>query len=154
QGHTMAKKTKNKASKTKNPKASNALWGGRFEGGPSAIMNAINVSIGFDQKLARQDIAGSMAHARMLGKQGILKPEEAKKILAGLTDIERQIKKGSFEFSEALEDVHMNIESALIKDIGAAGKKLHTARSRNDQVATDFRLWTREAFDFLDAKLQ
>jgi argininosuccinate lyase len=150
----MAKTMKKKASKTKNPKASNALWGGRFSRGTSAIMTAINASVSFDQKLACHDIAGSIAHAKMLGKQRILKPAEVTKIVKGLTAIEGQIKKGSFTFTEGLEDVHMNIESALTNAIGDAGKKLHTARSRNDQVATDFRLWTRDAFDFLDSKLQ
>jgi argininosuccinate lyase len=149
----MAKRKK-KASRTKNPKAGNALWGGRFSGRPSAIMNAINASVGFDQKLAKADIAGSIAHAKMLGKQRILRPVEVTKIVKGLTAIEGQIKRGRFTFSETLEDVHMNIESALTNAIGDAGKKLHTARSRNDQVATDFRLWTRDALDFTDSKLE
>jgi argininosuccinate lyase len=132
----------------------NALWGGRFAGGASAIMNAINASIGFDQKLAMHDIKGSLAHARMLGKQGILSADDVKKIEQGLEAIEKQIVAGQFQFDEKLEDVHMNIESRLTDAIGEAGKRLHTARSRNDQVATDFRLWTRDALDFLDGKLQ
>jgi len=133
---------------------SNALWGGRFAGGASAIMNAINASISFDQKLALHDIKGSLAHARMLGKQGILSADDVKKIEQGLSDIEKQVASGQFQFDDKLEDVHMNIESKLTEAIGDAGKRLHTARSRNDQVATDFRLWTRDALDFLDGKLQ
>jgi argininosuccinate lyase len=134
------------------PETQNSMWGGRYAAGPSAIMTAINNSIGFDQRLALQDIAGSLAHASMLGKKGILSADDVKKITDGLSAIQEQVKQGRFTFKDSLEDVHMNIESALTASIGDAGRRLHTGRSRNDQVATDFRLWTREAFDYLDAK--
>ncbi|TPW35720.1 argininosuccinate lyase [Oecophyllibacter saccharovorans] len=127
----------------------NPQWGGRFAEGPAAIMKEINASIGFDQLLWRQDIEGSLAHARMLQHVGLLTSEELIAIEAGLKDIGAEIENGTFPFSEALEDIHMNIESRLSERIGEAGKRLHTARSRNDQVATDFRLWVREAIDGL-----
>ena len=116
------------------------MWGGRFAGGPAAIMEQINASVGFDKRLAPQDIAGSKAHARMLAAVGILKPEDADKICAGLDTILSEFEAGSFTFSRELEDVHMNIEQRLKDAIGEAGGRLHTARSRNDQVATDFKL--------------
>ncbi|QHC36928.1 argininosuccinate lyase [Komagataeibacter xylinus] len=128
----------------------NAQWGGRFAGGPAAIMQDINASIGFDKALWRQDIAGSKAHAAMLAKTGIISDEDARAITEGLEQIGREIAAGTFEFSTALEDIHMNIEARLSDRIGEAGKRLHTARSRNDQVATDFRLWVRDAIDGLD----
>ncbi|AQU88506.1 argininosuccinate lyase [Komagataeibacter nataicola] len=128
----------------------NAQWGGRFAGGPAAIMQDINASIGFDRALWRQDIAGSKAHAAMLAKTGIISGEDARAITEGLDQIGREIAAGTFEFSTALEDIHMNIEARLSDRIGEAGKRLHTARSRNDQVATDFRLWVRDAIDGLD----
>ncbi|GBQ45585.1 argininosuccinate lyase [Komagataeibacter sucrofermentans] len=128
----------------------NAQWGGRFAGGPAAIMQDINASIGFDKALWRQDIAGSKAHAAMLAKTGIISGEDAKAITEGLDQIGREIAAGTFAFSTALEDIHMNIEARLSDRIGEAGKRLHTARSRNDQVATDFRLWVRDAIDGLE----
>ncbi|MBL7234977.1 MAG: argininosuccinate lyase [Komagataeibacter hansenii] len=128
----------------------NAQWGGRFAGGPAAIMQDINASIGFDQALWRQDIAGSKAHAAMLARTGIISDADARAITEGLDEIGREIAAGTFEFSTALEDIHMNIEARLSDRIGEAGKRLHTARSRNDQVATDFRLWVRDAIDGLD----
>ncbi len=145
---------KHKTSKEKSAGSRNRLWGGRFAAGPSAILRAINVSVGFDRTLALHDIRGSRAHARMLGRQGILPAPDVDRILAGLAAIEAQVKKNTFPFEDALEDVHMNIESRLFDAIGEAGKKLHTARSRNDQVATGFRLWTREALEHLDEKLK
>ncbi len=133
--------------------AANAQWGGRFAGGPSAIMQRINVSIGFDRALWRQDIDGSLAHARMLYAVGILTASDHDSIRDGLESIAADIEAARFEFDPALEDIHMNIEARLSERIGEAGKRLHTARSRNDQVATDFRLWVRDAIDALDAQL-
>jgi len=124
-------------------KASNAMWGGRFAAGPSAVMQAINASIGFDRKLYVQDIEGSIAHSRMLAKQGIISAADQAEIEKGLKAIRKEIEDGRFEFSEALEDIHMNVESRLATLIGAAAGRLHTARSRNDQVAVDFRMWVR-----------
>ncbi|MCS6933414.1 MAG: argininosuccinate lyase [Acetobacteraceae bacterium] len=134
--------------------ATNSSWGGRYAEGPSAIMQAINASIGFDRKLWRQDIEGSLAHAAMLAHVGILTREEEAAIRQGLSDIAAEIAEGRFAWSEALEDIHMNIEARLTERIGEAGKRLHTARSRNDQVATDLRLWVREAIDGLDGQLR
>ena len=128
-------------------------WGGRFAGGPSAIMQDINASIGFDRKLWRQDIRGSRAHAAMLAKIGVLSTEDGNAIATGLEQIATEIDAGRFAFDVALEDIHMNIEARLTDRIGEAGKRLHTARSRNDQVATDFRLWVRDAIDGLSAQL-
>jgi argininosuccinate lyase len=133
--------------------ATNASWGGRYAEGPSAIMQAINASIGFDRKMWRQDIEGSLAHAAMLAHVGILTAEEEAAIRKGLAEIAQEIAEGRFAFSEALEDIHMNIEARLTERIGEAGKRLHTARSRNDQVATDVRLWVRDAIDGLDAQI-
>ncbi|MFT8307481.1 argininosuccinate lyase [Acetobacter malorum] len=131
----------------------NMQWGGRFAGGPSQIMQAINASIGFDKAMWKQDIAGSLAHAAMLAHTGIISAEDEAAIREGLTAIGKDIEAGRFEFSEALEDIHMNIEARLSERIGEPGKRLHTARSRNDQVATDFRLWTRDALDGLDQQV-
>jgi len=128
-------------------------WGGRFAAGPSAIMQEINASIGFDQKLWRQDIRGSLAHAAMLAKIGLISGEDEASIREGLARIAVEIGQGNFPFAEALEDIHMNIEARLTDRIGEAGKRLHTARSRNDQVATDFRLWVRDAIDGLSAQI-
>lgn len=124
-------------------------WAGRFEQPTDAFVEAFTASVGFDHRLYRQDIAGSIAHARMLAHQGILDAEECDVIVAGLTRIGERISAGDFEWSEALEDVHMNIEAALTAEVGDAGKRLHTGRSRNDQVATDIRLWLREEIDTL-----
>src|SRR3954462_13925888 len=132
---------------------SNKMWGGRFTSGPDKIMEEINASIDFDRHLYRQDIAASKAHAEMLGKQGIIAADDAKKIAQGLDTILSEIEQGSFSFKRALEDIHMNVESRLVDLIGPAAGRLHTARSRNDQVATDFRLWTRDAIDALDRAL-
>jgi argininosuccinate lyase len=131
----------------------NQQWGGRFAAGPSVVMQEINASIGFDKKLWRQDIQGSLAHAAMLAKVGVIAPEDAQAIRGGLEAIAHEIATGTFPFSEALEDIHMNIEARLAERIGEPGKRLHTGRSRNDQVATDFRLWVREAIDGLAAQL-
>ena len=129
------------------------MWGGRFATGPDAIMEEINVSIGFDQRLFAQDIAGSKAHANMLASKGIIGAEDAEKIAAGLDTILSEIEAGTFEFSRALEDIHMNVESRLAALIGPSAGRLHTARSRNDQVATDFRLYVRDTIDTLDAQI-
>ncbi|MEQ9815405.1 MAG: argininosuccinate lyase [Azospirillaceae bacterium] len=132
----------------------NTLWGGRFAAGPSAIMEKINASIDFDRKLARQDIAGSKAHAAMLAAQGIITAEDAAAIHGGLDAVLADIEAGRFAFSTRLEDIHMNVESALAERIGAAAGRLHTARSRNDQVATDVRLYVRDALDRLEDGLK
>jgi argininosuccinate lyase len=125
----------------------NAMWGGRFAAGPDAIMEAINASIGFDQRLAKQDIEGSRAHAAMLAATGILSDSDVAAIREGLLTVLSEIEGGTFQFSTALEDIHMNVESRLKAIIGEPAGRLHTARSRNDQVATDFRLWVREQCD-------
>ncbi|WP_419728460.1 argininosuccinate lyase [Lichenicola sp.] len=135
------------------PAVANAQWGGRFAAGPAAIMQEINASIGFDQRLWRQDLRGSKAHARMLEQAGILDAVDAAAIRDGLDAIGAEIEAGRFVFETALEDIHMNIEARLSERIGEAGKRLHTARSRNDQVATDFRLWVRDAIDGIDAQV-
>jgi argininosuccinate lyase len=131
----------------------NKMWGGRFASGPDAIMEEINASIDVDRHLYRQDIAASKAHAAMLADRGIISRDDAKKIAHGLDTILSEIDGGKFKFKPALEDIHMNIESRLAELIGPAAGRLHTARSRNDQVATDFRLWVREAIDALDGAL-
>ncbi len=128
---------------------SNQMWGGRFEEKPSDIMEQINASIGIDRRMWRQDIRGSIAHATMLSNQGIITKDEAVQIVNGLNQIAEEIKSGNFEFKASLEDIHMNIEARLRELIGDVAGKLHTARSRNDQVATDFRMWTRDAIDEL-----
>jgi argininosuccinate lyase len=132
-------------------KSAQRTWGGRFSAGPADAVKAFTESVSFDWRLYHQDIAGSIAHAKGLAKAGLLTKAEAAKIERGLRSIEREIKAGKFKWDPACEDVHMNIEAALIRKIGAAGKKLHTARSRNDQVATDLRLWVYgTANDFTD----
>ena len=131
----------------------NKMWGGRFAQGPDAIMAEINASIDFDRRLFAQDIAGSKAHAAMLSKQGIISKSDAAEIRKGLDQVKAEIDAGDFKFSSALEDIHMNVESRLKDLIGDAAGRLHTARSRNDQVATDFRLFTRDAVDSLDPAL-
>jgi argininosuccinate lyase len=133
--------------------AANPQWGGRFAAGPSAVMQAINNSIGFDHKLWRQDIRGSLAHAAMLARIGIISAEDEQSIRDGLGAIAHEIETGRFPFDAALEDIHMNIEARLTDRIGEAGRRLHTARSRNDQVAVDFRLWVRDASDGLAAQI-
>ncbi len=132
---------------TDTTKAANAMWGGRFADGPDAIMEAINASIGFDQRLARQDIEGSRAHAAMLAATGIISDKDAGAIREGLLTVLSEIETGTFEFSADLEDIHMNVEARLKELIGEPAGRLHTARSRNDQVATDFRLWVRDQAD-------
>jgi argininosuccinate lyase len=130
------------------------MWGGRFEDKPSDIMQQINVSIGVDKRLWRHDIAGSKAHAEMLGKQGIIPKTDADKIIKGLIQVEKEIESGKFTFRDEYEDIHMNVEARLKEIIGEAAGRLHTARSRNDQVATDFRLWTRDAAADIIAKIE
>jgi argininosuccinate lyase len=132
---------------------SNKMWGGRFGASPDAVMEEINASIDFDRHLFRQDIAASKAHAAMLAKQGIIPADDARKIAHGLDTILSEIEAGKFEFKRALEDIHMNVESRLAELIGPAAGRLHTARSRNDQVATDFRLWVRATLDAIDMAL-
>jgi argininosuccinate lyase len=131
----------------------NAQWGGRFARGPSVIMQDINASIGFDRKMWRQDIRGSLAHAAMLARAGVIADTDEAAIRDGLGQIAAEIDAGRFPFTEALEDIHMNIEARLVERVGEPGKRLHPARSRNDQVATDFRLWVRDSIDGLDAQL-
>ena len=134
------------------------MWGGRFAAGPDAIMEAINASIGFDKRLARQDIDGSRAHAAMLAQQGIVSDKDAEAIREGLLTVLSEIEGGNFAFSTALEDIHMNVEARLKEIVGEPAGRLHTARSRNDQVATDFKLWVRDqmdaAIDGLEALMQ
>ncbi len=127
--------------------SANSMWGGRFSDGPDAIMEAINASIGFDQRLAPQDITGSRAHAAMLADCGIISAADANAIDAGLVQVMDEITRGDFTFSAALEDIHMNVEARLREIIGTPAGRLHTARSRNDQVALDFRLWVRDQCD-------
>ena len=134
-------------------KGKSAIWGGRFAGGPSQLMQDINASISYDQKLYRQDIAGSKAHATMLADTGIISQDDKDAIHRGLDQIEGEIAAGEFAFSEVLEDIHMNIETRLAELVGDAARRLHTARSRNDQVATDIRLWMRAQIDEIDAAL-
>jgi argininosuccinate lyase len=131
----------------KSPVAANTMWGGRFAAGPDAIMTAINASISFDKRLYAQDIRGSQAHAAMLAATGILTDSDAKAIREGLLTVLSEIEGGTFQFSEALEDIHMNVEARLKEIIGEPAGRLHTARSRNDQAVTDFRLWVRDQCD-------
>jgi argininosuccinate lyase len=131
----------------------NKMWGGRFGASQDAIMADINVSIDVDRQLYRQDVAASKAHAGMLAKRGIISAKDAKQIVHGLDTILSEIERGKFRFKRALEDIHMNVEARLGELIGAAAGRLHTARSRNDQVATDFRLWVRDAIDDIDQQL-
>ncbi|PHP27814.1 argininosuccinate lyase [Limimaricola cinnabarinus] len=134
--------------------SSNAMWGGRFAAGPDAIMEAINASIGYDRRLAPQDIEGSRAHAAMLAAQGIIEAKDAEEIRKGLLTVLSEIEEGRFEFSTALEDIHMNVEARLKQLIGEPAGRLHTGRSRNDQVATDLRLWVRDQCDAADDALK
>ena len=131
-----------------------AMWGGRFEGGPSAIMQRINASIDFDKRLYAQDIRGSKAHCRMLMRTGVLGHVDGEAILAGLDAVMQEIEAGRFQFRHDLEDIHMNVEARLAEIVGAPAGRLHTARSRNDQVATDFRLWVRDALDGMNGALE
>ena len=132
---------------------SNKMWGGRFDSGPAAIMGEITPSIDFDKRLAGEDLAGSKAHVRMLAVEGIISKDDGQAILRGLDQIEKEIADGSFTFKRELEDIHLNIEARLAEIIGPAAGRLHTARSRNDQVVTDFRLWVRSACERADAGL-
>ncbi len=132
---------------------SNKMWGGRFAAGPDAIMEAINASISFDQRMAAQDIAGSRAHAAMLAAQNIITDSDAEAIRKGLLTVLSEIEGGTFQFSTALEDIHMNVEARLKEVIGEPAGRLHTGRSRNDQVATDFKLWVRDQFDAAESGL-
>ena len=134
-------------------KASNQMWGGRFASGPAAIMEAINASIGFDKKLYAQDIRGSIAHSRMLAATGVIPEADQKEIERGLNTILSEIEAGRFEFSAKLEDIHMNVEARLAELIGPSAGRLHTARSRNDQVAVDFRLWVKDELKRTEAAL-
>ena len=134
--------------------SSNQMWGGRFAAGPDAIMEAINASIGFDKRLAAQDVAGSRAHAAMLAAKGIISDSDAEAIREGLLTVLSEIETGQFAFSTALEDIHMNVEARLKEIAGEPAGRLHTARSRNDQVATDFRLWVRDQLDAAESGLQ
>jgi argininosuccinate lyase len=133
--------------------STNKMWGGRFEAGPAAIMREITPSIDFDKRLAAEDLAGSRAHCRMLANEGIISKDDGQAILDGLAKIEKEIADGSFTFKRELEDIHLNIEARLAELIGPAAGRLHTARSRNDQVVTDFRLWVRAACDRADQGL-
>ncbi len=148
-----SKRTKT-STKSKGKDSSSAIWGGRFAAGPAVLMRQINASIDVDKRLYAQDIAGSRAHARMLAAVGVLTKKDSAAIIGGLDQIEREIESGKFVFSTELEDIHMNIESRLATLIGDAAGRLHTARSRNDQVATDLRLWVRDANDRMDAALK
>lgn len=125
----------------------NRMWGGRFAAGPEAVMEAINASIGFDKRLAPQDVAGSKAHAEMLAAAGIISKADARALAEGLERVLAEIEAGKFDFSASLEDIHMNVEARLAELVGEPAGRLHTARSRNDQVATDLRLWVRERLD-------
>ena len=133
--------------------STNKMWGGRFESGPAAILREITPSIDFDKRLAAEDIAGSRAHCRMLATEGIISKDDGQAILGGLDTIEKEIAAGAFVFKRELEDIHLNIESRLAELIGPAAGRLHTARSRNDQVVTDFRLWVRAACERADQGL-
>ena len=133
--------------------SANEMWGGRFTVSPAEIMEEINASIGFDKRLAGQDIRGSKAHAEMLAAAGIITRDDARRIIAGLDQVLAEVEGGSMAWSRKLEDVHMNVESRLKEVIGVPAGRLHTARSRNDQVATGFRLWVRDRIDGLDLGL-
>src|SRR6478736_1288633 len=129
------------------------MWGGRFSSTPSALMEAINASIGFDKRLAAQDIQGSIAHSAMLARHGIITEEDRAAIHSGMQRVLGVIESGPFAFSTSLEDIHMNVESRLREIVGDPAARLHTARSRNDQVAVDARLWVRSAHDRADGQL-
>jgi len=135
-------------------KKTNKMWGGRFSSGPSELMEKINASIDFDKTLYAQDIAASKVHAAMLGRQGIISNEDVEAICNGLDQVLSEIEAGEFKFSSALEDIHMNVEARLSEIIGAPAGRLHTGRSRNDQVITDVRLWLRDQIDRIDERLQ
>jgi len=128
----------------------NEMWGGRFTKGPAELMEKINVSLGFDRKMFQEDIAASKVHARMLSKVGLISKDECAKILEGFDQVKSEIEDGTFPFRNHLEDIHMNVEARLKEIVGEAAGRVHTARSRNDQVATDFRLWVRGAIDHMD----
>ena len=132
----------------------NQLWGGRFSESTDAFVQEFTASVAFDRRMYRQDIQGSMAHATMLAEAGVLTAEERDAIHQGLEEIRAEIEAGQFQWSVALEDVHMNIEARLTDKIGITGKKLHTGRSRNDQVATDIRLWLRDEIDLIDGEME
>ena len=151
----MTSKAKHKQVKEPgaNPQAINQMWGGRFNAGPDGLMEEINASIGFDKRLYAQDIEGSRAHCAMLVAQGIVSRDDGAAIQDGLDAIEAEIESGGFTFDAGLEDIHMNIEARLTALIGEAAGRLHTARSRNDQIATDIRLWLRDEIDRLDEQL-
>ena len=149
----MARKTSKTSARSAKAPSANALWGGRFSGGMAAIMEQINASIDFDRRLYAEDIQGSIAHAEMLAAQNIISKPDAKAIVKGLKQVEGEIEAGTFKFSRALEDIHMNVESRLSEIIGRPAGRLHTARSRNDQVALDVRLWVRRAIDEADVAL-
>ena len=136
------------------PKDSSKIWGGRFQEATDAFVERFTASESFDRRLYAQDIRGSLAHAKMLAKQNVLSKEELQDIEQGLSEIQTEIEAGTFNWLASLEDVHMNIEPALTKKIGVAGKKLHTGRSRNDQVATDVRLWLRDEIDQIAVELK
>ncbi|THD52155.1 argininosuccinate lyase [Phenylobacterium sp.] len=143
-----------KAPAAQNDPGGQAMWGGRFSDKPAELMQAINVSIGFDRRLAVQDLEGSRAHAAMLQKTGVITSQDAEAILNGLADIGAEMAAGTFPFREEFEDIHMNVEARLRELIGAAAGRLHTARSRNDQVALDFRMWVRDACDRTGAQIR
>ena len=140
--------------KTKSGGDTSSIWGGRFFGGPDTVMENINASIDFDKRMYAQDIAASKAHAQMLAEQGIITSDDALAIVEGLDAVKVEIETGEFQYSRALEDIHMNVEVRLKELIGAPAGRLHTGRSRNDQVATDLRLWVRDALDELDADMK
>ena len=143
-----------KSTPARTRKGTSSIWGGRFAGGPAAVMAKINASLDVDKRLYAQDIQGSLAHADMLARRRIISPKDAAAIRRGLKRILAEIESGKFRFRPALEDIHMNVEARLAELIGPAAGRLHTARSRNDQVATDFRLWVRDAIDGIDQALR
>ena len=149
----MARKTSKTSARSTKVSSANALWGGRFSGSMAAIMEQINASIDFDRRLYAEDIQGSIAHAEMLAAQNIISKPDAKAIVKGLKQVRGEIEAGTFKFSRALEDIHMNVEARLSEIIGRPAGRLHTARSRNDQVALDVRLWVRRAIDEADVAL-
>ncbi|PID33790.1 MAG: argininosuccinate lyase [Thiotrichales bacterium] len=151
---TDNKNSSNNPQNGTNNQGADKLWGGRFTESTDAFVEAFTASIGFDQRLYKHDIAGSKAHSQMLNKVGILTDEEMYDIHQGLTEIQADIESGDLEWSVQLEDIHMNIEARLTDKIGITGKKLHTGRSRNDQIATDIRLWLREEIDTISAELK
>ena len=146
-------KTSNSTSNETIEPQAEKLWGGRFTESTDAFVEAFTASISFDQRLYKHDIAGSKAHAQMLGKVGILTTNEVNDIHQGLDEIQADIEAGTLEWSVQLEDIHMNIEARLTDKIGITGKKLHTGRSRNDQIATDIRLWLREQIDLISSEI-